>query len=202
MADRAKRHGPKRLRVAGALAAACLASCATYYEARFEPAPAEARIEAEEAPGVLGRALATVRGIRRPDSEHATARAEVALRVENVGREPLQVAPESFELVTADLQVFGAGIVRPSPVDALAPGDVRSLEVEFPFPAGVGYHDVDLSGLVLRWALNSGERRLVVSTRFERRRYDASPYFYGPVIFGGGPFWRSYYPRVGAFCPY
>jgi len=186
---------------AAALLALFVSSCSTFYEARFVPAPLEVRVEHADTPGLTARVLATVRGVRRADSEHPAAQFEVALRFENVGREPFEIDAGSFELVTADLRVLGPGKLDASALASLAPGASQPLEVVFPLPAGVGYRDLDLSGVVVRWALRSRDTRVVASASFERR---ASPndsvYFYGgPVWYRPG--WRSY-SHVGAFCAY
>lgn len=192
-----------RGRAARCLAGACaltLSSCATYYDARFEPAPLEVKIESEQTPGLLARALATVRGVRRPSSENPAAQVEVALRLENVGAAPFAVVPESFELVTADLQVLGPGQTSGAVDAPLAPGAAEQFELVFPLPAERSYRDFDFSGLIVRWSLRVGDATVTTSAKFERRAMQNVPYYYGGYWAGPG-FWR-FYPRVGAFCAY
>lgn len=182
------------------LFALLLSSCATHYDARFEPAPLEVKIESEQAPGLLARALATVRGVRRPSAEFPAAQVEVALRLENVGPSPFSLVAGSFELITADLQALGPGQVKGAVDASLAPGASEHLELAFPLPAGSRYRDFDFSGLIIRWSLRSGDVTVVASAKFERRTIQHVPYYYGG--FWGGPgIWRGS-PRVGAFCAY
>ncbi len=188
------------MRALASLALLGLGSCATYYDARFEPAPLEVKIESSEAPGVLARALATVRGVRRPSSENPAAQVEVALRVENVGSQAFELDPGSFELATADLQVLGPGQVSPVPQAPIEPGGAQHVEVVFPLGPSQRYRDFDFSGLVVRWSLRAQSRTLTASAKFERRSLQAAPYYYGSYWVGPG-FWR-FYPRVGAFCAY
>jgi hypothetical protein len=214
-----------------ALAGAASTGCSTYYEARFDPSPLEMRVEDPQAPGVLARGLASVRGVRRP-SDGQPAQFDVLLRVENIGPQPFSLDLESFELVTADLATAGPGRVGSSrvepgraesgrvesgrddagrtdsgatntepPNEVLAAGDVRQLEIAFPLPAGRSYGDLDLSGLSLRWALRSNGQRVVASGSFRRRVYSSAPYYYGSVFWIGPGYWRTH-SRVGAFCAY
>lgn len=182
------------------MCALLLSSCATYYDARFEPAPLEVKIESEQAPGLLARALATVRGVRRPSSENPTAQVEVAVRLENVGSSPFAIVPESFELVTADLQALAPGRASGALDTPLAPGASEQFELVFPLPAERRYRDFDFSGLIVRWSLRAGEITVTASAKFERRTLQSVPYYYGSYWAGPG-FWR-FYPRVGAFCAY
>jgi hypothetical protein len=192
--------------LAFALIGAVSASCSTYYEARFDPSPLEMRVEDPQAPGVLARGLASVRGVRRP-SDGQPAQFDVLLRVENIGPQPFSLDLESFELVTADLASAGPGRVEVGATNTepsnepLAAGDVRQLEIAFPLPAGRSYGDLDLSGLSLRWALRSDGQRVIASGSFRRRVYSSAPYYYGSVFWIGPGYWRSH-SRVGAFCAY
>ncbi len=188
------------IRLAASASLLALGSCATHYDARFEPAPMEVKIESAEAPGVLARALATVRGVRRPTSEQSTAQVELALRIENVGSKPFALDPQSFELATADLQVLRPGLVSPQSDAPLEPGAAQHVEVVFPLAPKQRYRDLDFSGLVVSWSLKAGSQTLTASARFERRSLQSAPYYYGNYWVGPG-FWR-FYPRVGAFCAY
>ncbi len=192
----------KRLALLGAALSSLLTGCSTYYDARFEPSPLEMRIEDDRAPGVLARGLATVRGVRRPD-DGKPAQFDVLLRVENVGPKAFEVDLESFQLVTADLESLGPGLVKSSAgaAESLAAGDVRQFEVAFPLPAGRSYRDLDLTGLALRWALRAEGVRVIASGSFRRRIFQNSPYFYGNVFWVGPGFGR-YSSRVGTFCAY
>jgi hypothetical protein len=222
------RSGSKRrlLALLGATLGSLLTGCSTYYDARFEPSPLEMRIEDDRAPGVLARGLATVRGVRRPD-DGKPAQFDVLLRVENVGPKAFDVELESFQLVTANLESLGPGLVKTQANSgaslaansgaslaagsgaslaagsgaSLAAGDVRQFEVAFPLPKGRSYRDLDLSGLALRWTLRAEEVRVIASGSFHRRLYPNSPYFYGNVFWIGPGFGR-YSSRVGTFCAY
>ncbi len=188
------------VRALGGVSLLALGSCATYYDARFAPAPLEVKVESADAPGVLARALATIRGVRRPTPESPSGQVELALRVENVGSRAFELDPQSFQLATADLQVLGPGQVRPLPEAPLEPGDAQHFEVVFPLAPAQRYRDFDFSGVIVRWSLRAEARTLTASAVFERRAQQAAPYYYGGYWVGPG-FWR-FYPRVGGFCAY
>ena len=120
-----------------AVFAALLASCSTFYDARFVPAPLEMALEDTATPELSGRALISVVGIRRADRHARTpAQFEVILRLENQGSLPFSVDPTAFELVTADLQSFKGARVRPEPPPTVEQGGTAQLEVTFPLPEG------------------------------------------------------------------
>ncbi|MBL8803479.1 MAG: hypothetical protein JNN27_15875 [Planctomycetes bacterium] len=191
-----------RIRTLGlAVLASTFASCATYYEARFEPSPLEVKIEDTRVPGLLARGLASVRGIRKPTSEAPTPQFEVVLRIENVGQRPFTVDAGSFELVTANLKAF-EGRAEGGSDAPVEPGGVQQLTVLFPFPQDMRLRDADVSGLALRWELRSDAASVVASASFEQRLFRNEPYFYGPVWWSGPRNVWLGNPRIGAFCVY
>lgn len=152
---------------------ACIAlftsGCATWYDARFVPAPLEMRLSDSATPELEGRALISVVGVRRPDGQAGTpAQFELALRLENLGQLPFRIDTAAFELVTADLESLSGARLRPDPLPELAPGGSAQLELVFPLPEGRKIGEYDLSGLNLRWALLYGERRMVMGASFQR----------------------------------
>ena len=182
-------------------ATAVLSGCSSFYDARFAPAPAEVVVAHADAPDLSARVLATVRGVRRPTREQPRARFEVAMRVENTGRGPLELAPDGFELVTADLRVLAPGRTTPEPVGSIAPNEGMAFDVAFELPEGVGYSELDLRGVVLRWTLVGGGARLVSSVSFERRVLSHEPVYVYGGLYGYWPRWRPH-SRVGTFCTY
>lgn len=168
--------------VAAALLSAALASCTTYYDVFFVPAPLEVRMGDGAEPGGLARALIAVQGIRRADAEHdQPARIELKLRFDNIGSTPLEVEPASFEVLAADMQPCGTAQVVQTLDHALATNEFVDLDVFVPLPPGKTIDDFDLSGLNVSWAVRFADRRIVTGVSFGRyypTRYDYYDPFY------------------------
>jgi hypothetical protein len=175
-----KLHGFKAL--VGALLTTALTSCTTFYDIYFVPAPLEVRIGDGEDPSGLARALVVVQGVRRPDAELAQpARFELKMHFENIGNTPLEIEPESFELVSADLQPCGTPRLVQVLDHALAAGEAFDFDLFVPLPEGKTVDDFDLRGLNLNWAVRFGSRRIVTGVSFQRyipMRYDYYDPFY------------------------
>jgi hypothetical protein len=164
-----------------ALLAACLASCSTFYDARFAPSPLEVKLADSEVSGLEGRVLITVSGVRRPDSETGRpAQVEVRMRLENVGSVPFSLDAGSLQLSTADLFTLPAGELVPQVPEAVEPGGASEVAVAFPIPPSKSFYSLDWRGLNLRLILRYAERRKLVSASFERLSYYPYGYGYGP----------------------
>lgn len=175
-----------------ALLSAGLAACSTFHDARFVPSPLEVKLEDSEVADFEGRALFTVRGVRRADRESARpAQVEVLMRFENSGAVPFALDAGSLQVSTGDLVTLPAGELVPQVPEPIAPGGTSEVAASFPLPAGKSFGDLDWSGLNLRLALRYAERRKVISANFERLLY----YPYG---YGYGPYW-SFGWGVGAW---
>ena len=157
-----------------------LAACTSspFYEHRFQPAPYEVQVTADAVPGSQVRALVTVLGIARA-KDGVPDRAVVRVRLENLGSMAAKLETDSFQLVTADLQAFGAPAVLAGPESPeIAPGGSAVFDVGLPLPEGRRPSDVDLSGLSLRFTMAFGEHRVTPSASFQRtdwRYYDEYP---------------------------
>jgi len=198
-----------------ALLSAGLAACSTFHDARFAPSPLEVKLEDSEVAGFEGRALFTVRGVRRADRESArSAQVEVLMRFENSGAVPFALDAGSLQVSTGDLVTLPAGELVPQVPEPIAPGGASEVAASFPLPAGKSFGDLDWSGLNLRLALRYAERRKVISAGFERVSYYPYGYGYGPYYsFGWGVgAWGGYpyrtcpplhgSPYIGAFRRY
>jgi hypothetical protein len=188
-------------RITALLAGLLLASCSTFYDARFAPAPLEVRLE-DSRTGLNGRVLATVAGVRRP-SEGAPAQVEVGLRFENLGSVPLQLDAGSLQLTTADLVTLPAGALVPEVPPALAAGESNDVLVAFPLPSYRSYYGLDFAGLNLRFSVRCGDELKVVGASFERRPdpWSYRPYGYGPYYSGWGVGWGYGWSRWGTRHP-
>lgn len=184
-------------RIAGLWLGAALlplcASCATWYDLRYDPAPLEVRIADSATAELAGRALVSVLGVRRPTNGQA-AQFELALRLENLGGVPFTIDPASLELVSADLKPLGSARVSPEPLPMVGVGETQTFELAFPLPAGSKLGDYDVEGLNLRWTLRFLERELTTGVTFKRRAALPAGYYYDD------PFFRSHwhgYMRFG-----
>jgi hypothetical protein len=201
-----------------ALLGACLASCSTFYDARFAPSPLEVKLGDSEVSGLEGRALISVLGVRRPDSETGRpAQVEVMMRFENEGSVPFSLDAGSLQLSTADLFTLSAGELVPQVPEPVEPGGAREVAVTFPIPPSKSFYSLDWRGLNLRLILRYAERRKLVSASFERLSYYPYGYGYGPYYsmgwgYGGWGYgawgvwggWTSVrcHPYVGPFRGY
>lgn len=188
-----------------AIAAAVLASCTTFYDIHYVPAPIEARIADDTSTDAVARALVSVSGVRRPDGEHGQpARFELRMRIENLGAKSLSIEPASFELVSADLQPFGAPQFQPVPDHALGANESIAFDLAFPVPDARSIDDYDLRGLNLKWAVRMGDKRVISGVSFQRLIAPAY-YVYGDPFYPGWGCggWHSHACiGIGRFCAY
>lgn len=166
-----------------------LAACSTYDRRfHFEPAPHGTTIARKADDTTEARVLASVVGVRNSDSDEGRPREiEARIRVENVGKEPVEFHTDELRLLTADLIEVPASFVDPPVVDTIEPGGDATVVAYFPVPgAGGGYDVRTLSGIRIRWRLRIGERPVAGDSQF-RMRSDAY-YWYGhPHAYG--PYW-------------
>jgi hypothetical protein len=187
--------------LAAALLTAALTGCTTFYDVYFVPAPLEVRIGDGEDPTGLARALLAVQGVRRPVAEQGQpARFELKLRFENIGATPLEIEPDSFELVSADLQPCGAAQLVQTIDHPLAAGEAIDLDLFVPLPAGKTIDDFDLRGLNLTWAVRFANRRIVTGVSFQR--YFAPPYYYYDPFYSSWHYGCSTHVGIGVFHAY
>ncbi|TAH36788.1 MAG: hypothetical protein EYC70_07295 [Planctomycetota bacterium] len=166
--------------------AAALPACSVYDSRyRFEPRPLEATATTTDG-AVVARALASVVGVRRADSDAGRpAEVEVRMRVENPGSEPLTFLAGATQLFSGSLQPFGAPRVEPPGGDREAPpGDAADATLYFPLPDGMSLRDMDLEGLDLRWGIRRPAGEVVAHASFQRVRHDPYAHHYGYWGFG------------------
>ncbi|MBI5433898.1 MAG: hypothetical protein HZA52_13790 [Planctomycetes bacterium] len=169
------------------IALSMLGACrSSWYPHRFAPAPLEVSLDSPRVEDAKGRALVTVLGIRREDfSKRSPAQVEIRMRVENAGERKLAVQPESFRLVSATLEDFGAPYVVGLPDQPLAKDQSAVFEVQFALPDGKEPNDLGLAGLNLKWEVDFEGERVGTGITFERRN-ESYPYtwyhdpFYAP----------------------
>jgi hypothetical protein len=152
------------------LALGALAGCTSspYYDVRFVPAPLELQLATQASPQSQARALLSIRGIAKP-TDVEPGRAELRLRIENLGTTTLTVLFDTFQLVSADLESFGPARTSPATVDPrVRPGATATYDVHFPLPAGRDVTRFDLSGLNLGWSVDFDGTRLTTGATFER----------------------------------
>lgn len=177
-----------------ALAAAC-ASTPSY---RYAPSPVDVLIQPDVAQPALARAEVAARGLS--DTGHVLFR----ILVESYADTPLELVPEEFRLVDADLRPFGpARVARDEDASAgeglrVAPKEIGVFEVGFALESD---EDVErrLESLVFVWSLRYADGVASVTSRFERvrrvyyrydRYYARDPYWddswgYGHRVYGG-----------------
>ena len=180
------------------IALTALASCTTYYDVRFVPAPLETRIDDTGDANSIARVLVSITGVRKADdANHQPARVEMRMRIENLGTTPLEIEPDSFELVAANIVNFGRGEIAPLPQGPLATGASSEFDLRFPIAPGRTLEHYDFEGLNLRWAVRFGDRRVITGVSFQRA---PQPYYYGYGGPGGYPCWHAGVAvGVGAF---
>jgi hypothetical protein len=152
-----------------ALVLATGSSCASsrWYEHTFVPAPLEVRVETEAVSGAQARVLITILGLERAGEGHPD-QALVRMRIENLGTTPVELAPGSLELVSADLVAFGAAVLAPDAIAPIAKDESASYDVAFPLPSGRQPYDLNLSGLNLRWTLIFAGHEVTTGASFQR----------------------------------
>lgn len=176
-----------------ALCAAVLASCESLSDYRFGPSPQTHELALQGRDTPIATAQISARGILNNDGRGLEMR--FRFRVTNPGETPLEIRPGSFELVDGALRAFGpAALVGHPPGEALVlgPHETTVFDVSFPFPEGAGLHDMDLTGLGLRWGVVSDGKERLANARFELRTPYYGYYPYYPYYGYWGP-WGPYY---------
>jgi len=159
----------KRLLQVCALLALASGCASTWYPHAFEPAPLEVAVGIEGEAAAQASVLLTVRGIRRADREAGTpVQVEVLLRLENLGETPALLDLGELSLETLSREVFGAPLVDPPVAEPLARGEQAQFAASFPLPADREFAELDLSGMLLHWVVEFGDRRVTTEVTFER----------------------------------
>ena len=152
----------------------CACTTSRYYDVQFAPAPLEMQITTQANPQSQARALLSVRGIARA-TDTEPARAEMRLRIDNLGPTPLTVLPESFNLVTADLESF-APAQFVGPVAPRVEGSSSStFDIHFLVPPGKSIDHFNLRGLNLGWSVDFDGTKITTGATFSRVEW---PYYY------------------------
>jgi hypothetical protein len=175
------------LRVTSALALLLTTACQSsrYYDARYFPAPLEREVHADALPGSQVRALITVLGVARANSDEGRPKqVELRLRLENLGTIPATLVEKDLSLVSADIVPFGPPRIL-SPGDlTVPPAESRQFDVAFQAPP----NEVDWTALNLRFGLLFDTTAVVMGATFTRQTYYyADPAFH--VGFGYANCW-------------
>lgn len=147
-----------------AMCAAIVTGCAA--ERDYYPSAATLQFPLSEARSA--DVLAHIVGVRplRGDGEK---RLHVRLRVTNRTSQPVEITPESLELVTGDLQNFPAPVLDETPV-VVPPENARTFVAQFPLPANVKPGDDNLQHLHLTVTLESGDASISRAVTFQQIR--------------------------------
>jgi hypothetical protein len=176
------------VRTFGAIAVALLSGCTSsrYYDARYLDAPVETEVRSDSVAGSQVRALATVLGIARPDTQSGRPKqVEMRMRFENLGKVPAQFVADNLSLVSADLVQFGPAQVTPHEDLSIPAGETRQFDLAFPAPD----QELDWSGLNLRFTLKFQDVAVTVGVPFRRVEYPIYNYYY--------PYYASFGFRYG-----
>ncbi|MHC5023080.1 MAG: hypothetical protein ACYTGG_04105 [Planctomycetota bacterium] len=184
--------------------ALALAGCASGpFDTRYfyEPRPDDVHVRfVDETSTGRGQVLVSVRGIRRADRETgASPSVEVLWQVSSLDGQPLTMRAESLRLTAANLEQFPPPRLEPAVDVTVSPGASETIRARFPFPEDSYPGSFDLSGLNLRWSVESDGRVLHGSSTFRRARiyysypsrYYEHPYRYDTFR---GPIRYRYYP--------
>lgn len=168
-------------RAVSAAALALAAGCqSTYYGAQFLPATHEVPVIVPDVADAKARCLVSVRGVKRADTKAGTPeQVEVRMRIENLGQVPCTLEQHSMQLLTGDLEPFGAAQVTSSDAPVIAPGATANYELYFPMPNGKKSDNVNFKSLNLRWTLDFDGKAMTNGVTFERMVY-ADPYYDQP----------------------
>jgi len=157
-------------------AAVCLlalASCSSYYDHTFLPAPLEVQVGVDGDPESQARTLLRVVGIRKPDKQAGLpAQVEVRLRIDNLGGHPALLDGGSVSLVAADLRTIGSPAITPEP-EPIPRNGSAVYDIVFRMPVGARPKHYDLAGLNLGYTVDFGEHRVTTGVTFERSAWNA-----------------------------
>jgi hypothetical protein len=168
----------KRLLTGLVAASVCAGGCSTYdHRYVYEPSPAD--VETDVGEGSPLHALVTVLGLRRADADEGIPSSiDLRMELENAGSEPVTLEPAALALYAADLTRFADPEVEPAGPVEIAPQGTALVEARFAFPEGRDAGDVDLSGLRLRWTVDTPGGTVTAGCGFTQRPnayYDRYP---------------------------
>jgi hypothetical protein len=149
----------------------CAAGChsSPYYSAQFLPATNEIPVGVPEREEAKVRTLLSVRGVLRADAKTGSpARVEVVMRIENLGRVPCTLEQHSMQLLTGDLEPFGAAQITSPDPPVIAPDATSNFVIYFPMPGGRDPDHVNFKSLNLRWTLVFDGQGVTTGATFER----------------------------------
>jgi hypothetical protein len=188
--------------------------CATYCSWRFGPSPQEYEVVNGDPETPVARVQVAAQGLEKTGSSAQRIEMRFGLRVENQTAAPIQLAPDAFELVDADLQPLGRpSIARATEGEGLAIGPEQEarFEVGFPLPSGAEPDDLDLSSAHLRIGIVHGDDTLTAKAPFHKLRahayyrdpwYDpwGDPWWYGPYYHSHIGFQFGYFHHCHHHC--
>jgi hypothetical protein len=165
----------KRLLTGLVAAALCAGGCSTYdHRYVYEPSPADVALGE-----IPLHALVTVLGLRRADADEGIPSSiDLRMELENTGSEPVTLHPAALALYAADLTRFADPEVEPAGPVEIEPQGTALVEARFAFPGGLEAGDVDLSGLRLRWTVDTTGGTVTAGCGFTQRPnayYDRYP---------------------------
>ena len=193
-----RRARPALLALALPAALACAGCASKYgYYNDYGPRPMHVVVDQEGEPRPIARADLTVVGVRRAEDGHPEE-VHARLRLESRCEDPIELAPDRFELLSAELREFGPGRLEPTAPLVLQSGERRTWDLYFPYAPGDDGDDHDWSGLQLTFAVRRGDVLVRVTTHFERM-YDRwhDRYYHDPFI--RPPYWRIGF-GAGYYC--
>ena len=170
-------------------ALASLPGCASkYYDARFAPTTTEAFANSAAVPGGQARSIVRIIGVRRRDTQSgAPVQVELRMRVENLGKLPCTLQQHSLQLLSGQLEPFGAAQLSSDDPPDVAPGASANFVVLFPLPEGRKGDDIDMISLNLRWAIAFDGEDVTIGVTFERMlpmNYDSTNFSVGIGFWG------------------
>ena len=166
-----------------ATAAALTGGCATNEAIRYAPSLSSLAIPLGER-GATVTALVSV--VAPPAAEREMpAGIEVRLRLDNHGKQSATLAPDSLEVVTADLESLGHPELIPAGPVVVPPGGEATVSAMFAIPRELGRSAEPLRALNVHFTVQVGDRSYVSSVTFdrverERLRYAQYEYGYWP----------------------
>jgi hypothetical protein len=184
----------------GLVALLMIGGCSRYYdEFEYIPRPAMASVPAtqpQQTPPVS--ALVNVVGVRRSDGDNPLS-IEVRFQIQNNSQQSVTFDPKSMVLADGSLMNFPPAVgVSPQPI-VLAPSQVATFSVYFPFPPGHYEDNTDLETLQMHWTVQVDGQAVGQNVYFSRVAnyyYYHRPYSYyddpypGPAVyFWGPPIW-------------
>jgi hypothetical protein len=168
-------------RAVSAAALALAAGChSTYYAVQFVPATNEVPAIVPARDDAKARSLVSIRGVKRADKKSgAPEQVDIRMRIENLGQVPCTLEQHTLQLLSGDLEPFGAAQVNSSDPPVIAPGATSNFELYFPMPNGKKSDNVSFKSLNLRWTLDFDGQAMTNGATFERAAY-RDPYWDEP----------------------